>query len=227
MLHLPNVTMFAVACTRMHETVHALRQSMKNIQYRETLLLTHEKLSLDHFGIKVIPIERLDYKGYNHFILFRVNDHISTEFSLLVQNDGYVLRPEKWDNRFFSYDYIGAPWAKDVHFTEDGTNVRVGNGGFSFRSKKLLGAFSRLNLPFTDNGTGYFHEDGNICVYYRKQLEAYGIKFAPAEIAAQFSRETVCDDLTENHPFGFHRNKKFMPLALRLKMNVRNIRQHS
>jgi|GEM_PF-31809 len=202
-IQLKNVTLFAVACTKIDQTIHGLKESMKGIDFAEAILLTHEKINLDEFGIKVINIEKLDYKGYNHFILYRVKDYIKTDFSLLVQNDGYVINPNKWDNKFFEYDYIGAPWLKDMHYTKEGVNVRVGNGGFSFRSKKLLNVFHDLNLEFTDNGTGFWHEDGNISVYYRKELEDYGIKFAPLDVASKFSREVKCDGY-EKHPFGFH-----------------------
>lgn len=223
-LQLKNVTLFAVACTKVDQTIHALKESMKGIEFAEAILITHEKISLDEFGIKVINIEKLDYKGYNHFILYKVKDHIKTDFSLLVQNDGYVLRPDKWDNKFFDYDYIGAPWIKDVHFTKSGTNVRVGNGGFSFRSKKLLHSFTDLNLKFTDNGSGFWHEDGNISAYYREELEKYGIKFPPLEIASKFSREVKCDGY-EKYPFGFH-NLRNLPRfhSLRTFFKKRNIK---
>jgi len=207
MISLPNVTIVSVACTRVNKTIEALKKSMAGIDFHESLLITHESLSLDDLGIRLINIEKLDYKEYNHFILYKLKDYIKTEFALVVQNDGYVLRPKKWDNAFLDYDYIGAPWPPDVHYTKEGVNVRVGNGGFSFRSKKLLGALGEMNLPFTDNGTGYYHEDGIICNYYRKKLEDYGIKFAPVEIAAKFSHEIDCKE-SSLKPFGFHRFKK-------------------
>jgi len=206
-LQLKNVTLFAVACTKVDETIRSLKKSMQGIDFAEVILITHVKISLDEIGIKVINIEKLDYKGYNHFILFKVKDYIKTDFSLLVQNDGYVLNPNKWEDRFFDYDYIGAPWRKDVHFTKEGVNVRVGNGGFSLRSKKLLNSFVDLGLEFTDGGTGFWHEDGMISVHHRKQLEDAGIKFAPVKIASLFSREKRCPDSVK-HPFGFHNNKK-------------------
>lgn len=224
-LVLSNVTLFAVACTNVDETIKALRQSMKGIKYEKVLLFTHEKRNLDQLGIKVINIEKLDYKGYNHFVLYRLKDYIESDYSLLVQNDGFVTRPDRFDKRFFDYDYIGAPWPKDVHFTPDGENVRVGNGGFSFRSKKLLHALDKLKLPFADKGTGYFHEDGVISVYYRQELEAYGIKYAPVEIASLFSREVVCED-SAAYPFGFHgkgRTPKFLfarPLLKKIGLEV-------
>lgn len=209
-LELPSVTLVAVACTKVNDTIHALRESMKGIKFADAILITHEKLSLEDLGIKVIHIEKLNYKEYNNFVAYELRNYIQTEYALLVQNDGYVLRPHKWDPAFLDYDYIGAPWPPNIHFTNDGTNVRVGNGGFSLRSKKLLNVLHDLSLPFTDNGTGFFHEDGIICVYYRKQLEQAGIKFAPVEIASRFSHETDCADSAWK-PFGFHGSKVVLP----------------
>ena len=206
-LNLKNVTLCAVACTKVPETIHAMKESMRGIEYAEAILITHEDLNLEKDGIKVIKIERLDYKGYNHFIIYRLKDYIQSDFVLVVQNDGYVLRPNKWNDEFFKYDYIGAPWRKNVHFTDEGRNIRVGNGGFSFRSKKLLHIVGDLNIPFTDFGTGYFHEDGMLCIHIRKQLEENNIQFAPVEIASVFSRERWCSD-SKLLTFGFHNNRK-------------------
>ncbi|MEN9913146.1 MAG: hypothetical protein RLY66_554 [Candidatus Parcubacteria bacterium] len=208
MKNLPNVTLVAVTSIKIPETVAAMRKSMADIQFGQVLLLTNEKISLEACGIKVVHIEKLDYKGYSEFMLYKLKDYIKTDFALVVQYDGYVTRPSSWSDEFLKYDYIGAPWRKDQHFTPEGVNVRVGNGGFSLRSKKLLEAPTKLNLPFTDggNGKGYFNEDGNVCVYHRKTLEESGVLFAPVEVASRFSRETICDD-SYDKPFGFHGNK--------------------
>jgi hypothetical protein len=142
--------------------------------------------------------------------------YIESDFALVVQHDGYVTRSHAWDPAFLQYDYIGAPWKEGAHFTPEGTPVRIGNGGFSLRSKKLLNALNELHLPFTDHGTGYFNEDGIICVYYRAKLEAYGIKYAPVSVASKFSREARCPD-SERRPFGFHKNTSSLPFVMRVK----------
>lgn len=151
----------------------------------------------------IINPELTTLDKYSKAMLFDLWKYIDTEFALVCQADGYVLRPEKWTNKFLEYDYIGAPWTPKTHFTKEGKEVRVGNGGFSLRSRKLLTAFVDLNLRFTDNGTGYWHEDGNICVYYRKVLEDYGIKFAPVKLAARFSTEIKVSETVES--FGGHK----------------------
>lgn len=217
MKELPNVTMVAVACTQIKETIKAMKLSMEGIHFHEVLLITNEKLSLEHLGIKVIEIEKLDYKGYNHFVIYRLKDYIKTDFALLVQNDGYVLRPNKWDDVFLEYDYIGAPWAKNIHFAEDGTEVRVGNGGFSLRSQKLLKAVGELGLPYSGSDIHSSHEDIIICEYYHNRLQNHGIKFAPIDVATRFSLETRCKD-SNLKPFGFHDNRK--PFLIR---NTRKI----
>lgn len=220
MLELPNVTLFAVAGIRVDETIEALKFSMRDIKFGDVLLFTHEKRDLKDLGITVVPTPKFDYKAYNEFVAYKLGEHIKTDFGLLVQDDGYVLRADKWDPEFLKYDYIGAPWPADAHFTEDGTNIRVGNGGFSLRSRKLMNALKELKLPFTDKGTGYFHEDGLICNYHRKALEDYGIKYAPVEVASRFSRESNCHD-SMRYPFGFHNRK--VPTLFFLRPLLRKI----
>ena len=55
---------------------------------------------------------------------------------LLIQWDGYVVNPEAWDPAFLGCDYLGAKW----YWHDDG--MRVGNGGFSLRSRRLLDALA-------------------------------------------------------------------------------------
>lgn len=222
-IQLTDVTLVAVACTKVDETIYALRKSMEGLAFARAVLITHESRDLSAFGIEVIPIEQLDYKAYNHFVAYRLGGYITTDFALLVQNDGYVLRPHKWDPAFLNYDYIGALWPPNVHFTNDGTNVRVGNGGFTLRSAKMLTILNDLGLPFTDNGTGFFHEDGLICVYHRKALEQAGIRFAPALVAGRFSHESDCAE-SAWFPFGFHGSKIVLPRIFRpLKKTLRKL----
>ncbi len=202
----PTTALIAVASTKVPQTIKALKKSLKQMEFSKVLLFTNEDVEVK--GIKTVKIPKLDYKSYNEFIAMYLWNYIDTEYVLLVQNDGYILDANIWDDVFFDYDYIGAPWERNTHFTKDGTEVRVGNGGFSFRSKKLLEAPTKLGLKFTDMGTGYWHEDGFLCVHYRRELEEYGIKFAPVNVAAKFSTEMHCPESVPS--FGFH-NLKNVP----------------
>lgn len=191
MLNLPDVTLVAVSNIKKSETQHALDVSQQGITFRDVLFLQppHIKTSDE----------------YSHFMLYELDYHIRTPFALVIQYDGYIINPDMWSDEFLRYDYIGAPWPPRLHHTPEGQEIRVGNGGFSLRSKELLAAPRRLKLPFTDNGTGFFHEDGNLCNYHRKALEDYGISFAPVEVAARFSSELTVPETTRS--FGFHKYK--------------------
>lgn len=201
MLNLQKVTLVAVSSVMIQETIESLEKSKQNINFFDTIFLSHEKPENLPINIKFIKIPELkSLDDYSKFCLFELSNYIVSEFIILIQHDGYVLRPHMWKEYFLDYDYIGAPWPND----EKWDFIRVGNGGFSLRSKKLLDSFNNLNLLFTDNGRGYYNEDMQICNFYRKKLEENGIKFAPVEVAAEFSHEL---DVLENvlEPFGFHK----------------------
>ncbi len=228
-LNLKNVTLVAVTGLNPAGAIRALELSMNNIDYHDIVLIAHysppnlnKKITFKK--CKDTELANPDPKNttdYSKFMAYNLCDYIDSDYVLIVHNDAYVLRPNKWDNRFYDYDYIGAPWPANRHFTNEGVNVRVGNGGFSFRSKRMLNVLNELNLPFTDNGTGFYNEDGIMCVYYRKILEDNGIKFATVPIASLFSHEIDCPD-SEPKPFGFHNNKKIIPKFFFIKYYLKS-----
>jgi len=115
---------------------------------------------------------------------------IHTPFVMLVQWDGYPVRPENWTDAFLDHDYIGAPWPQFPR------SIAVGNGGFSLRSKRLLEAC--LDSRFQANHP----EDVGICHLNRSLLEAvYGLRFAPVDLAQRFSYERMG---APARAFGFH-----------------------
>ena len=205
LVQIPTVALVSVACTKVPETVEAMRKCQDQMGFNRSILFTHEDIQAD--GIEVIKIDKLDYKGYNEFVAMKMWQWIETEFVLLVQNDGYITDVSKWDDKFMDYDFVGAPWPipndETTYRTPSGRLVRVGNGGFSFRSRKLLRAPTILGLEFTDKGSGFWHEDGFLCVHSGDVLEANGIKFAPIEVAAKFSTELVVPETVES--FGKHK----------------------
>jgi hypothetical protein len=210
MLKLDNITLIAVSSIRINETIYALLESSRNIQFNSIKLVSHwcpKDLPDNIFFEECLNIDSID--KYSRYIMFDLIKHVQTDFCLLIQHDGYVLRPEKWDNVFLNYDYIGAPWPiKDnAYRTTTGEHVRVGNGGFSLRSRKLLEVPIKYNIPFLQE-QGFYNEDGNLCVYNRADLLELGIKYAPIDIAAKFSHETTLEEFKDIKPFGFHRYKK-------------------
>ena len=134
----------------------------------------------------------------------------STEYVLIVQNDGFPLRPGL-DEFVGKYDYIGAPWEKhNTYYDLYPDRYRVGNGGFSLRSRRLCEAASTLynkwfkHLPFWWYILG---DDTFYCKTLRFWFPSYRKRFSWATIeeAARFSAESGCwKSMGVEKPFGFH-----------------------
>jgi len=120
---------------------------------------------------------------------------VVNEDLLVIQWDGFVLNPKKWTDDFLNYDYIGAPTFFD-------NKLFVGNGGFSLRSLRLMEQISDLHTQKSWE-KGDLPEDILIAIKYRDELERRGIKFAPLEVAKEFSYQEGDLDNSDNI-FGFH-----------------------
>jgi hypothetical protein len=156
-------------------------------------------------------IPQMSYFEYNKFCingLYNLIKNFDFDYCLIIQEDGFIINPNLWDDCFLNYDYIGAPWLNHSNInTEEfwwlksnSMKHRVGNGGFSLRSRKFLKESSCLEyLPDSTN------EDVFLCAIHGDYLEKKGIKFANLQVASKFSLETdndLCNDL--NKTFGFH-----------------------
>ena len=205
-INLPEVTLVSVACVRVDETILALELSSKDINFGSIKLLTHEEIK--HDKIECIKIDKLDYIGYNRFIVFDLWKYIDTRFALIAQDDGFVKNPESWRDEFLDYDYIGAPFAlpQDDFSMRDraGNLFRVGNGGFSLRSKRILEIATEKNLTW-EPFHGFWNEDGFFCANNKHVYESEGMKFAPLDIAKYFSHEAKIPEIEGIVPFGFHK----------------------
>lgn len=188
---LENVSLVTTTSVALAAAVDALHASMRQAKFGEVLLLSDQPPPIEiHASIRWRPIARLASRAdYSRFMLRELADHVRTTHVLCIQWDGFVLNGDAWDPRFLDYDYIGAVWP---HF-DDGHNV--GNGGFSLRSKRLLNACKQL--PFD----GTVGEDVIIGRKCRAELEANGIRFAPAALAGRFAYERTPPTGQE---FGFH-----------------------
>ena len=159
-LSLPNVTLVGVEGVEknLSKFLFAAEQCCKDIEFGEVKLLSH--LDFDHKDrIEIGKIHNT--AEYSAFIFHDIHNYISTEFMIIFQWDGFILNSSSWDQDFLNYDYVGSPWF-------DG---KVGNGGFSLRSKKLMELCSKIQPmdPFeflrTHHGGifkefGTTHEDG-------------------------------------------------------------------
>ena len=74
--------------------------------------------------------------------------------------------------------------------------------------KRFSSSFEKFNPKDLDlewkQYYGFYHEDGFFCCHHRSKYESVGCKFAPIEVAAQFSHETMVAENYGNIPFGFH-----------------------
>lgn len=189
---LGSVTLVAITSVAREATVKAMLRSLDQAAFKKALFLSDQppggSLGNEIEWRRIMPLRSKE--DYSNFVLRRLNDHITTSHALITQWDSFILDGKAWDDHFLDYDYIGAPWP---HFSDP---KKVGNGGFSLRSKRLLEACVNLSdMP----GEA---EDVQICRIFREQLEQYhGLQFAPEEIARQFAFERSARIGTE---FGFH-----------------------
>ena len=225
MIKLSNVTLISIDTTdNLSGTLKGVYTSMSGINFGAIKIITTKKQIENNYSLvddgivleePVVDIK--NYNDYNHYVIHDLHNHVNTSHCLLVQPDGFVLFPEKWNNEWLKYDYIGAPWAyaEDAYIDPFGNHHRVGNGGFSLRSKKFLEVPTKVEVPWETNNSDFYwmpegvvnyHEDGNVCVHNRHIFIEQGCKYAPVEVAVRFSQETrvsECDGIT---PFGFHYN---------------------
>lgn len=218
MLQLPNVTLICVATENVPEALHALMESQVNpiasIRFAKVVLLTDEGANAPEYeellmwNIHRIKIGKFEsVMDWNKFIFYNLGDYVDTEFCLLIHPDGYVIRPDLWQDEFLNYDYIGAPWFAGKQFDIHGNEVRVGNS-VSIRSKKLLDLPKKLDIEWIPE-----NEDTAICATYRHLFEAEGITYAPLELACHFSKENAIPEQKDMETFCFHkwRELQFTP----------------
>ena len=214
------VTLICVAGVQVPRALLAIMKSAFRLKFDRIILVT-TKVKPVQFGKFSVqePIEsKLDsLMEYNKYVLYKLYNHVRTQFCLVIQADGYVINGNLWNEKYYEYDYIGAPWPieSEAYIDPFGNHQRVGNGGFSLRSRRLLMVPQKVEIPWNVNeGNFYRHfnknaysEDGNICVHNRHLFEQEGCKFAPLDIASQFSHELDLTDIFIGKTFGFHRYK--------------------
>lgn len=207
-LILDNVTLVAMTSINVRKTVKALRYSMKNIEFAETLLITHKKPLLLPKEITYKNISKLNnINDFNYHMIYDLYKYIKTDFILLVHYDGFVVNPDMWRDDFLKYDYIGSPFPlpKDDFSYRDiyGNICRVGNS-VSIRSKRLLELPTIASIPW-ESDHGFFNEDGFLCCKNKHIVEENGMRIAPIDVAKYFGHETMIPEIEGIKPFVFHK----------------------
>lgn len=193
MLKLPNVTLIAVTGKDIEAHKKAIEYSRQGIEFGDVQLVIRD------------DIRNID--DWNRIIVYELGQYVDTPHALLIHADGFVVNPDKWQDSWLEYDYIGAPWPSptDNYSYRDvkGDIIRVGNS-VGLRSKRLLDLPKQLNMEWKSY-YGNTNEDGFICCHNRHLFVEHGCKFAPFEVAVGFSRETILPENANVNPFMFHR----------------------
>lgn len=191
-MNLNDVTIVCIDGVNAENGLKSLKYSVKDIKFAKSILISHEEPKNIPNNITFQKIQKLTHDTYSFFVLYELSNFIETKFCLITHDDGFIINPHLWSDDFLKYDYIGAPWGPEYG------RYRVGNGGFSLRSKKLMNLCK--NLPCSG------HEDAACSIYGRPYLENNGCVFAPLEVAMKFALETKIPECEYNlnNTFGFH-----------------------
>jgi hypothetical protein len=193
MLQLLGVTLVCIDTANHALALRALARSTAATRYGRVLFITDAvpdglRVPEEVEVATIAPIASRD--AYSHFVLKELLPFVHTGHVLLVQWDGYVVNPDAWDAAFLDCDYLGAKWFwhKDA--------MRVGNGGFSLRSRRLLEALNDPRIELVEA------EDTTIGRTFRPLLEReHAIRFGSEALADQFAFEAA---YPIGKPFGFH-----------------------
>lgn len=196
------------------DTIKAIDFTCKDLEFADVKIISNIKINDKYEHIHNNAVDTLI--GYNEICINSLYDIVKTDFCLIVQWDGFVINPQLWKNEFFNYDYIGAPWDHAV------SKNRIGNGGFSLRSKKFLEVSKSLKYEphnckwlydWQANYRDVAPEDWFICYNNYEYIVEQGVKFPNVKLASDFAIEypVPChrfdkNDISTYKSFGFHGN---------------------
>lgn len=211
MIELNDTTLVCIDTKNYIQALLAIDKSLDLVNFQSCKFFTDKTdLPLHKISngakIEIVNIPKINSVfHYSAFCLLELHKYISSSFCLTVQHDGYVVNSNAWRDEFRNFDYIGAPWP-----THWGYVNRVGNGGFSLKSRKFLEVvfdiFQNVELDpdkERDRTNISINEDYLACVVYYEECIKRGIKFADVELASHFSVEHIIPEM-KMETFGFH-----------------------
>lgn len=187
MLKLPDVTLVCYEVQAHELATKTLRDAMEKIEFGDVVIWSDKRLDLD---CRQILVNRQTPKIHSAMVMwYSAHKEVKTSHMLNMEWDSGVLNTDRWMPGYLDYDYVGAPWPWHKEH-------RVGNGGFSLRSKRLM--------EYLSNHVEWFPvqhpDDDALCRQYRDALEGIGFHWAPETLARLFSFER--DE--PHNTFGFH-----------------------
>lgn len=205
---MPSIELVAVVPDQkyMEPTLKAIRKSVSMWNNFDNIsVVCPPEICVDH-EFADIEAEDLTYENYSEFMVKKLAGYAAIfdcDFVMTIQWDSCIINASKWTEEFLDYDYIGASW-------QNAFINRIGNGGFSLRSRKFLKESSKLDYIKTDNPIAN-NEDIVSCVINYEKMVAAGVKFAPLMLARQFSVERPIpeaphnyEDISTYNSFGAH-----------------------
>lgn len=188
---LEGVTLCAVDTRSPELAAKAMQRCLQEVEVDKALLFTDRLVPAEGLELRLIdPLPSA--QAYSTFMLSRLVQHLDTRHVLVVQWDGFVLSGAAWEPGFLQTDYLGAAWGASA-----GPH-RVGNGGFSLRSRRLLQALTDPSFA------GRLHHPEDVCIgqTLRAELETrHGIVFGTLAQAERFAFE---NEVPPAATFGFH-----------------------
>lgn len=197
-LQLPSVTLCIIDCVNAQRAVKVLEHCKTKADFGAVKLLTHVPVDYEH-KVKIMPLNSLI--AYSIFMLTRFHQYIDTEHCLIVQRDGWVLNPESFDMSWLELDYV-APLFMQYD--------KIGSGGFSLRSKRLMKNVSENTIEW-DGTDKHAHEIQDSQGYYEDGVISLSGRFSHfnfcslkqgADFAVGGNRNP---EYFRERPFGFHR----------------------
>jgi hypothetical protein len=208
MKNLKDITLLALCCdNRVEGTINALKICMSYFDFGSVKYLSDSKPDNLPSDIKWEYIPKIEnIHSYDVFAFENMYKHVSTSHALICQDHAYIIDASQWSDDWLQWDYLGAIWPIKPEYVSvsTGEQIRVGNGGFSLRSKRLLSLPSQLGLK-TVYDRGFSCDDGLFCSYYRKTFLDHGIKYPDVHTAARFSFENLMGENVGVRSFGYHR----------------------
>lgn len=195
-MQLPEVTLIIVDCLDARGAAKVLDICESKVKFGASKLLT-SLLTDDPRRVEIPALTSLT--AYSVFMLTSLHKYIDTEHVLVVQRDGWVLNADAWDPAWLKLDYIGP-----IFMQYD----RVGSGGFSLRSKRIMehaariyGEFDPANVDNLQQQIGLY-EDGVLSM----SPEFVNFRVGSLEQAARFGQGGSRNPrYFVERPFGFHR----------------------
>ena len=179
--------------------IPALTKSVEELPGSRGLLISPRRPKGLPKHIRHKSCQKMSYQQYSLFVMYCLHTYIKTSHCLIVQDDGWVLNGQNFKPEYYDYDYIGAPahaGYKDgklyYHFSWQNVPdpMVVQNGGFSLRSRRFLKCLAKKGLMYAFFGAQPLcNEDVQLCTFLRIKLEKMGMKFAPLDVAREFSME--------------------------------------